>query len=842
MEGRGDELIGRAAERSRLRQLIADSRHVLVSGPAGIGKTFLVGTVLDECDRKIQRLLPSAATAPLPLAALAPLGGPRHIEPGDVPGIVSWYLDRWTRERRANEVPVLWVDDVQHLDELSASVLRHAVSAGVLQLIVTHRTPDAIADDIEAQRRDGTLLQLRLGPLPDDAARTIVALHAQRELSDDRMDRILELSAGHPLFLRDFGRTVDDDVDPLRHADDVIGLRLAPLAPGLRSTARMIAAAQPVDRRLLDAPELDELVRQHIARPVGAGLVRLDHPLYTAWFLDAMGPAISDVYGSLIERAAERDVPVDPLTSAQWHWGAGRPVPQQIVDSALDVAFSRADGPSALRLAAGVDGARGRLFAAQARALCGDVEDALADFELLAAADDIDVAVDAAMWVARYGGVMLQQHDRAVALLDAVERHELTDHQRRRTLGARLWLWTFATGTDEAWFPQILQLIESGPNDPISYEIALGGVSVINQTVGPLRSQPLVERLQEIEAACEVPLDARCRGAAVAGWARLLGGDANAGIAMMEQRLREAAHQRDEFGALLLSGTTAMLASATGQLDRAHRNHSLSKVASGPDWFRHRHYGVLAAVAVRAYLGENVCDTAELDVGRSRASDLERALAARATTLLADRRGERELSALTDALRLLADGRKRSWIGMFSSELLDARDDPTLLAWVADELEPTDDVGVAAATGDAMRARVRGDAATLADIGDDFERAGLIVAASRMHADVVRLADDGSTSLRGRRGLARCRRRWDGGPIWWIADIGGLPTDHQLDVTCRALDMGVQAVTDELVVSRRTVENHLYRTAGLLGVSGQDELRDGLASPSRDAEWVLRRR
>lgn len=89
------------------------------------------------------------------------------------------------------------------------------------------------------------------------------------------------------------------------------------------------------------------------------------------------------------------------------------------------------------------------------------------------------------------------------------------------------------------------------------------------------------------------------------------------------------------------------------------------------------------------------------------------------------------------------------------------------------------------------------------------------------------------------RGIVRSLRTWDGGPTWWTADVEGLPTTRQLDLVWQVVDgRSTAEIADELVLSKRTVENHLHRASRALGVSGREELVATMRPLERPDGWV----
>ena len=105
------------------------------------------------------------------------------------------------------------------------------------------------------------------------------------------------------------------------------------------------------------------------------------------------------------------------------------------------------------------------------------------------------------------------------------------------------------------------------------------------------------------------------------------------------------------------------------------------------------------------------------------------------------------------------------------------------------------------------------------------------LAATRAAADAIRFSPE-NESIRqcATRLIVAAQRRWDGAPMWWMNDIDGLPTERQIDIGSRIIDgADADTVATELHLSKRTVENHLYRFMRSVGVNSTEDLRDVMA-------------
>jgi DNA-binding CsgD family transcriptional regulator/tetratricopeptide (TPR) repeat protein len=300
-------LIGRDAEVGLLESAYRAAtdgagRVVLVSGPAGIGKTILCTTLTRRCAGLGALVLsggcvPGAgvdiAYAPFIsawrsanqdfgelLAGLAALG--------DVPAGIgrAWLTDRilgqihaWSADRPV----VLVIEDAQWIDGSglgALDVVARAAAGHRLLLVVTAR------DDDEPPARLAELAaaphghHLVLGPLTDDAVRVLARAAGGPSVD---VEPVVRRSQGHPLFAYELARhdgaagTAGDRLPPTLRT--LLAGRIGALAPlvaavalaGEWATERLCAA-------VADRAALSTAVRRGLLVPAGAW-IRLRHDL-----------------------------------------------------------------------------------------------------------------------------------------------------------------------------------------------------------------------------------------------------------------------------------------------------------------------------------------------------------------------------------------------------------------------------------------------------------------------------------------------------------------------------------------------------------------------------------
>lgn len=204
-------LIGRAAELERVAAGFSDSERggVLVCGGAGVGKTRLA----EECLRAARAAgLTTARVAGHPEAHDLTFAGFAHLLPPEVVSGSAGELDRAALFHRARvaitrgvppgERLLLHVDDVDHLDELSRTLLTSLVMERTVFAILTLRSGGTALPAIEHLVKDGHLDRIELLELDTDAAETLLYRALGGPVLRDAQSRLIDASLGNPGILR----------------------------------------------------------------------------------------------------------------------------------------------------------------------------------------------------------------------------------------------------------------------------------------------------------------------------------------------------------------------------------------------------------------------------------------------------------------------------------------------------------------------------------------------------------------------------------------------------------------------------------------------------------------
>ena len=280
-------VIGRDEELGSIHAFLAEIERgpaaLVLSGEAGIGKTILWETGVEDAEERFGRVLICRgveAEASLSFAGLSELIAPvfeevAHslvpprrralevalllAEPGEVApdahaiGLAVLDLLRVVVERGP---VVVAIDDVQWLDPASAGVFRIALRRlreERVGLLATVRVGSEVASSVDISRSfsESRLVQLRIGPLSLGAIHDLLEERLGLELTRSELAHVQEATAGNPFFALELGRElVRTNTRPVagralrvpESLQELLGGRLARLPDGTGDVLVLVAA------------------------------------------------------------------------------------------------------------------------------------------------------------------------------------------------------------------------------------------------------------------------------------------------------------------------------------------------------------------------------------------------------------------------------------------------------------------------------------------------------------------------------------------------------------------------------------------------------------------------
>jgi DNA-binding NarL/FixJ family response regulator len=322
-----EPLTGRDNELGIIRRALSalgNYSGVVIAGAAGVGKTWLAHEALGRAATVGERttwVVGTASAHPLPLGAfIGSLGDAMSDPRTDVQRVINSFVAQQRRGR-----VVVGVDDAHLLDGLSALVVHQLAQSGGVRLVVTVRTGSDEPDAVRALWKDGLLERLDLEPLSASATREVIESRLDGPIDARSAARFQKLTGGNALFLRQLladqvaaGRMRksagvwiwDGDVAVSASLSDTLGRQMGRLSPGMAAVVDTLSQCEPLAVEVLcdlarrsDLAAAERMGLVSIER-TGAGLTaRLAHPLFGELRRASAGELyLSEVRGRLATR------------------------------------------------------------------------------------------------------------------------------------------------------------------------------------------------------------------------------------------------------------------------------------------------------------------------------------------------------------------------------------------------------------------------------------------------------------------------------------------------------------------------------------------------------------
>ena len=412
-------LVGRDTELARIAGLIRrGTGGLVIAGPSGVGRTRLGSEALALAEVKgaaVAKVAGTRSLSSIPLGVFAPLLPSAELDTGRRPENRPALLRR-CRDALASlagdQRLVLFVDDAHLIDEVSSSLLHQLIAEPWVYVIATVDTdwePTEATillwkDDgveridlpgLDLPAIDGLLVSVLGGPV-DPAATRSLAVAAQGSVVYLR--ELVRAAVDDGTFVDDIGIwRLRGSLHPSKRLAELVEVRLEGLSAPQRELLELVALGEPItvgEIPDLDLSTLEELERRGLLRAQLDGRrteVRLSHGIYGQVLRERMPllrtRAIGRQLGDAVEATGMRRRG-DLLRVATWRLDGDGARPELML-AAAEIARRRSDPVLAERLArravevgAGFDAS---FLAAQVTAQQGRREEA--DRELVALQD-----------------------------------------------------------------------------------------------------------------------------------------------------------------------------------------------------------------------------------------------------------------------------------------------------------------------------------------------------------------------------------------------------------------------------------------------------------------------
>ena len=280
-------LVGRADELLRGRAALEKLGVVVLTGPSGVGKTALCDALASEWPGPVYELRGIHGLRDVPFGALTLA---LRIEAGESKAeTLAKVVGRLTSE---GERPLVVADDAQLLDDLSAGLVSGLAQTSDVALALAVTSGEVVSPDITSVWARWSEARLEVRPLTVDDVGALLRSLVDRPLSDEEVAEIAAVSLGYPLWvsaiaaeLADVGNGVGDAVRGGPESDRLTSLmerRLARLPRDSRRLFDMVAFAESTPADLVVSAHgealLDGLRRTGLVRATG-DRVQVSHPL-----------------------------------------------------------------------------------------------------------------------------------------------------------------------------------------------------------------------------------------------------------------------------------------------------------------------------------------------------------------------------------------------------------------------------------------------------------------------------------------------------------------------------------------------------------------------------------
>ncbi|MDR6414887.1 LuxR C-terminal-related transcriptional regulator [Pseudarthrobacter sulfonivorans] len=363
-----DRIIGQIVE-----TVASHARGVLLAGDHGTGKTALLEHVGQTFNREVY-VVPvrgSSIGARTDYGALRFLIDATEGEEPKNPIFVFQKVSKLLRVRSGGRTVVLLVDNAHLLDELAAVVIGLLVRSGQARTVIASTGISTLSPDLVGLWKDGLLDVQDILPFTPAETETWLATAFNANISPLAVTTLWDHSGGNPLILRTLaaeqvraGSLMEKDGTYVLAAavaldgkplSDVLAARLSRLSVGERNALELLALSGGLSlemlRRITTPKDIDSLVERGLAVRAGRVMIRVKSPVVAEIVSREVPPGrsmhLQKLLGSSVDLSADSQASMKALAS--WQLTCGSALEPELALGAAEAANRSGEGGPALR-------------------------------------------------------------------------------------------------------------------------------------------------------------------------------------------------------------------------------------------------------------------------------------------------------------------------------------------------------------------------------------------------------------------------------------------------------------------------------------------------------------